>query len=157
MSQYLCVYLRMGDNFAPIGTYSRSHMMYQAFSHYPYEHIRAVKPTDLTKIMSHLREMGEDYNKALKKTLDSIDMIINAANTPLEEKLDVIDNYQDYAEEIKQKIEEVQDAIGIVSTYEDIIDAYHYSDLEQKMDNDYFHYLYAGIEAYGAMENVEGE
>lgn len=157
MSQYLCVYLRMGDKFTPIGTYSRSNVIYQAFDHFPYENIRAVKPTDLTKIMSHLREMAEDYNKALQKTLDSIDMIINAANTPLEEKLDAIDNYQDYAEEIKQRIQEVQDAMGIVSTYEDIIDAYHYSEPEEKFENDYFHYLYAGIEAHGSMENIEGE
>lgn len=157
MSQYLCVYLRVGDKFAPIGTYSRSTIMYQVFNHFPYENIRAVRPTDLTKIMSHLREIVEDYNKVLKKTLDSIDMIINAANTPLEEKLETIDHYQDYAEEIKQIIQEAQDAMGIVSTYQDMIEAYHYSEAEEQFENDYFHYLYAGIEAHGTMENVEGE
>ena len=157
MSQYLCVYLRMGKQFAPIGTYSRSTMMYRAFKYFPYEHIEAVKPADLTSMLKHLREWAEDYNKDLKRTLDSIDMVINAANTPLEEKLDVIDNYRDYAEEIKGKIEEVQDAMSIISTYEDIIDAYRYSETETEKENDYCHYLYAGIEAYGTMENVIGE
>ena len=155
MSQYLCVYVRVNDKFAPIGTYSRSNVIYRAFSNeIPYEKIRAVRPTDLERVMRHLHEKLNDYVKDLGDTANDIEMIMNAANTPLTEKLDAIAGYQQATKEIEDEIEEVKYAMGIISTYQDMIDAYHYSEAEEQFENDYFHYLYAGIEAYGSMENV---
>ena len=155
MSSYVNFYLRINDNFAPIGDFSRNSKVYETyygcgFSSYERilplheEHLRILKDYVIRKIKTE-KETKERYEKR-------ISLIMNAENTPLNEKLEEIDYIEEAIGEISQDIEEYEYARNYFDFLEDMIVNYHFSD--KSFENDYFHYIYAGIEANGDLESV---
>ena len=157
MSSYVNFYLRINDNFAPIGSYSRSSSMYQAMSNVvPYEKIVALRPNQITEVIHNLEESAARMRKVKENDRAMCDKIMNTANNSIEDKLSAIAEIESNFDEMDSYIEEVNFAADTLRVFLNMIDDFRYSD-ECRFDNDYFHYIYAGIESYGRMEDVADE
>ena len=152
MSQYINFYVRINDNFAPIGSYSRSSEIYQTAHHrVPYEHITPLRVSDFDEMIKNIEERIDTKKKDKKYYLDMITLVMNANNS-IGEKMEEVDSLNCSIREIKESIEELEGAMYLFSVYSDMIEDYQYSGISY--ENDYSHYIYAGIEANGTLEDV---
>ena len=157
MSSYVNFYLRVNENFAPIGSWSRSNEIYQVMQYkVPYEKIRPLTSKEISSIIHELEDSAARIERAKAKDQESIKMIMDAANTSLDEKLEAVGQIESNFEEMDAYISEVNFAADTLRVFFNMIDDFKYSD-ELVFDNDYNHYIYAGIEAYGRMEDVVNE
>ena len=155
MSSYVNFYLRMNDKFAPIGSWSRSSAMYQTWQNFvPFEKICPITDETLTRVIdlfedqiSSLEQQKTDYNA-------DISLIMNAENTPLEEKMDGVAGIREEIKEINDEIEGLQFTISTMEVFHNMIEDYRYAD-DAKFDNDYNNYIYGGIEAFGRLEDIK--
>lgn len=157
MSSYVNFYLRINNNFAPIGSWSRSSQLYQHI-HYniPYEKIKPLTIEELEKIIYELDKDKQKFEKMKIEDEYRINRIMNAENTPLKDKLNAVADIESCFEDIDNTIKEYEYAIIALRIFGEMIDDFHYSS-EITFDNDYNHYIYAGIEAYGRIENIVDE
>ena len=156
MSSYVNFYLRVNDKFAPIGSYSRSSEMYQTVSRaVPYEKITALKSRDISSLIRRLEESAEDIQKTNEKGKSRISLIMNAENTPLNDKLAAVEEMELSCEAADEYISEITFAADTLRVFLNMIEDFKYSD--SPFENDADHYIYAGVEACGNLESVEGE
>ena len=156
MSSYVNFYLRVNDSFAPIGSYSRSNEMYQVVSRgVPYEKIVALKSRDITNFIKQLENSVEDVKKYYEKSKSRIPLIMNAENTSLDEKLATVAEIEQGFDAADEYISEITFAADTLRVFLNMIDDFKYSNSDFKNDAD--HYIYAGIEACGRLEDIEGE
>lgn len=155
MSTYLNFYLRVNNNFIPLGDYSRScSVMYNVVNNdVPYEKIRAITSEDLKGYINKLTEAAGRIQKMKESDEKRIELIMNAANTPLEEKMEYVNEIQSNFMEMDELIKEYSFAADTLRVFLNMIDMFRYKD-ELYFDNDYNHYIYAGIEARGNMESI---
>ena len=152
MSQYINFYLRVNDTFVPVGSYPRNLEIYQVAHNYvPYEHIVNLTEKDFNLMMEDA-EAGVRKNKSeMQKLKETISIIMNA-NNPLNEKLAEVSNIEEEIREIEESNSGLDFAYDIFLHFYDIINDARYG--IDPLDNDYNHYIYAGIEAVGSLENV---
>lgn len=154
MSSYVNFYLRINENFAPIGSWSRSNQMYQVWQHIlPYEKIMPLTYSRISDMIYELETSAARMKEAKTKDEASIKMIMDAANTSLEEKLNIVADIQSNFEDMDQYIDEINFTADTLRVFLNMIEDFKYSD-EVVFDNDADHYIYAGIEAYGRIENI---
>lgn len=154
MSSYVNFYLRMNNSFAPIGSYSRSNEIYQAIQHaVPYEKITPLTSRAFDEMIRELESKAQKMADAKKRDQERIALIMNAANTSLDEKLSAVAEIESNFADMDEYISDVNFAADTFRVFLNIIDDVRYSD-NTYMDNDCDHYIYAGIEAYGRMEDV---
>ena len=154
MSSYLNFYARANNIFIPLGSYSRSSQMYREINNsVPYEKIRAIKPQDLKDYINDLKESERRIQKMKQEDEQRIQLIMSAANSSLQEKMEYVEEIQANFMEMDALIEEYASAVNTLQVYLDMIDEFRYS----HFDNNYEHYIYAGIEANGDMESIVGE
>lgn len=152
MSSYVNFYLRINDLFVPIGSYSRNSKMYQTMYHYcPYGKIKALTKENLYEIINNDLETRiqniKDFRAADEKRCE---MIMQANNT-LEEKMEAISDIMSGFDEMDTDIEELSFSADTLRVFSNIIEEFSYNN---QFSNDYNHYLYAGIEADGTLENI---
>ena len=153
MSAYVSFFIRVNDNFAPIGSWSRSSKMYGVMSNrVPYEKMRALTITDLQNAINEINLSIKEWNEALDERKEEIKMVMNAANASLKEKLEEVSDIRYLINEIKEDLEAYEDARNTLAVYIDILDNVKYS--ETRFENDYKHYLYAGIEVAGTIDEI---
>ena len=148
MSAYVNFFIRVGDNFAPIGSFSRSTKVFQSFSGYaPWEKVRVVTKDELDYIRSELRDSREEYEDMMK-TLETKLVAVKSFDNSAQEKLEIIEEIMSEQQEVRSIIDEYNDALTYMSYLEDIIDegrngAYYdgYKDIINPAA-----YLYVGIE-----------
>ncbi len=158
MSSYINFYLRVNDNFAPIDSYSRSTELYQAISgNLPYEHIRAYTQADILEWIRTLEGQKERYEETKRQNEKRCSRVMEAKNTPLVEKIQYTEDIDDMNEELDRFIKEIEYTIHTLQIFRSMIDEYKWVDNEDSFKNDYNHYIYAGIEANGTLENVIDE
>ena len=156
MSSYLNFYARANNIFIPLGSYSRSSQMYQEINNsVPYEKIRAIKSQDLKDYINDLKESECRIQKMKQEDEQRIQLIMSAANSSLQEKMEYVEEIQANFMEMDALIEEYVSAINTLQVYLDMIDQFRYSSMY--FDNNYEHYIYAGVEANGDMESIVGE
>lgn len=157
MSSYVNFYLRINDNFTPIGSYSRSSSMYQAISNIlPYEKIISLRPSQITEVIHNLEESATKMKKIKENSQATCDKIMSTANNSIEDKLSAIAEIESNFDDMDSYIEETNFAADTLRVFLNMIDDFRYSN-DCGFDNDYFHYIYAGIESYGRMEDVADE
>ena len=154
MSSYVNFYIRINENFVPIGSYCRSSSLYRAINKMlPYEKITALTSEKIGKVIEVIKEEIEDIKKIIEKNKQVHNEIIAMTGNSVEEKLASIYSIEAENEEIEGELEDFEHSKHILQVYLDMIDEIHYSE-EYVMDNDYNHYIYAGVEACGSMENI---
>ena len=152
MSQYINFYLRVNDTFVPVGSYSRSLEIYQiAHNYVPYEHIVNLTEKDFNLMMEDAEARVRKNKSEMQKLKETISLIMSA-NSPLREKMAEADNIEEEIREIEESNSGLDFAYDIFLHFYDMINDARYG--IDSLDNDYNHYIYAGIEAVGSLENV---
>lgn len=156
MSSYANFYIRVNDKFAPIGTYSRSTDMYQNFySILPYEKLVALNPLKLHEVILTTRKKMSSFSETIKENQELRDQFLNAKNISFEDKRVAVEEFNAAIHELEEEIDGLQNVINYVRVLLNIIDDYKYSGIS--FENDYEHYLYAGIEACGDIDEILNE
>ena len=154
MSAYINFYLRVNDKFAPIGSFSRSSMVYEITNLVlPWEKLIPITQQMLNNWISKAednRQRTVDAKKADEKKCAQI----MAANNSLDDKLNAVARIEENYDEMDEFIDECSYTADIFYYLSNIIDNYQYSDDEARFENDYNHYIYAGIEVSGKLENI---
>lgn len=149
MSQYLQFYIKNGENFLPIGTWSRSSKIYEVFYGAPYEKIRAVKNSDLANARDRVKEDLNYYAGAEQHAKDEIEFLRTCA-MGAEERLERYHDLVEYLDELRENREEEERVLQLINFFQDIID--EAADAEKWGDNPLnLHadsYLFYGIECY---------
>ena len=90
MSQYMHFFVRKGDNFLPIGTYSRNTTLYEALSlSAPYEAIRPLTMEKINEVISTLID-EEKHAEDTISSLEAKNKLIATFNNSTEEKMELI-------------------------------------------------------------------
>ena len=156
MSSYANFYIRVNDKFAPIGTYSRSTDMYQNFYDIlPYEKLIALTPFKLHDVILSTQKKIHSFSEAIKENQELRDQFLNAENISFEDKRIAVEEFNTAIHELEEDIDNLQNVINYIRVLLNIIDDYRYSGIS--FENDYEHYLYAGIEACGDMDEILDE
>lgn len=122
MSAYVNFFIRVGDNFAPIGSFSRSTRVYRSFSGYaPWEKITVVTKDELDYIRSELKDSRAEYEDIMK-ALETKMAAVHSFDNSVEEKLNTLDDIMNEQAEIRDQIDEYNSALVYMGYLEDIID-----------------------------------
>ena len=146
MSQYMCFFLRCGDEFCPIATYSRSTNLYQDFKdtlNVPYEKIMSLSKDNLKDVIVTAEKEIKISEKNIEKHKKEISTI-SGMNNSVEEKTAMIEEISFYIEENNMDIESRKHEQSFCSFLDDIIDEVVYDNNTSKFKAD--KYLYVGIE-----------
>ena len=153
MSSYVNFYLRINENFAPIGSFSRNNEVYQyIYSFIPFEKIRPITRHDFSEF---IKNINQDIGKYEKYKLDNqadIQRAMSLTDRPVDEIMEYVHKVEFAIQKEDKIISELKYAQDVFIVYQGMIDDARYSDL--CFDNDCDHYIYAGIEACGGMENI---
>lgn len=157
MSQYLNLFLRTGNKFISICSYSRSSAMYKAFSNFvPYEKVKALTISSIAEAQKNLQAEKESYQKEIDKIL-ALKKAIPEFNNSIEEKLEAIHNCDVDIDDLNYEYADVSTAICECNLFISMIEEAKYTDDNNINEIDWQNYLYAGIEApiYITEESIE--
>lgn len=150
MSQYANFYLRRGECFIPIGSFSRNNTIYDYVSGYTkeFEKVGPLTEQNLSDIISEIKENLEHIKKTKKQTKRKYMAILQSPIT-VEEKRNLLDEQDEVINSINEDKMYIEYAFNFFNNLADIVDSAKYSDI---LDVDRF--LYVGIEA---PENITEE
>ena len=141
MSVYINFFVRHGDDFIPLGDFSRNSIVYQTMkdcTNVPWEKIIPLTLDNLqaAQIRVHKHSTNAlDYINTLKDRIEEV----KGFNNSVEEKLEQIEVYRGEIAEWQQEAEEARYAENYFYFLMDLIEAAH-------DDIDANKYIYAGIE-----------
>lgn len=145
MSQYIHFYIRNGENFLPIGTFSRSSSIYSIANeelNVPYEKISALNGEKISicirsanKALGLLKTRIEGWRKDKE--------LIASFNNSVEDKLEAIADINRMIEDDEYELDILESTVGFFRTLSTIYDDIRYED-----DYDEGDYIYCGIECY---------
>jgi len=149
MSCYTSFFIRRGEDFIPIGTYSRNSAIARAFSenHFsvPWEKISPLTKKDISNVIDGIVEMKDYDNQTIAKYEKRIEEI-KKMEASLSERLEMIDEYESYIKEVREDLEEWEHAHSYLVFLDDIIDEIKYSEYEKDKGYDADNYIYFGLE-----------
>lgn len=140
MSAYVDFFVRHGDDFIPLGDFSRDSIIYHTMkdcTNVPWEKIIPLTSEDLQVAQIHAHKHNTDaldYINTLKGRIEEI----KGFNNSMEEKLEQIEEYRSEIEEYRQEVEEARYAENYFYFLADLIESAHDIDADK--------YIYAGIE-----------
>ena len=122
MSAYVNFFIRVGDNFAPIGSFSRSSQIYRSFQVYaPWEKIKVVTPAELKYVYDELKDLrAEDEN--VIKVIDTKLEAVKSFENSVEDKLEIIEDLMADKREYQEYIDEYNDALSYIMCLNCIVD-----------------------------------
>lgn len=143
MSAYVDFFIRNKDDFIPIADYSRNSMIYSIVNNdVPYEKIRAITTQDINKFINVASEKIRECEQGIRKEKERIKLVATFDNS-IEEKLEVIAQYEEGIEEYTQSIEECTYAKNFFSFLTELINVRRWEENSSVNINEY---IYAGIE-----------
>ena len=147
MSSYINFYLKVEDKYCPIGIYSRNCPEYRFFKDIvPFEKIAPIS-------VKKLRAVKEDIEFAINNEMKSIGRYslnikdIKTFNNPISEKMELIEDYRDTINELKEDLEANKNCLNFVNWLIEILADIKYSYYANKHNIIQDNYLWAGIEA----------
>ena len=153
MSSYVNFYLRVNENFAPIGSFSRNNEVYQyIYISVPYGKIRPITHHDFSEFIKNINQDIGKYEKYKLDQQEEIRRAMSLTDRPIDEIMEYVHKVEFTIQEEDKIISELKYAQDVFIVYQNMIDDARYSDLH--FDNDCDHYIYAGVEACGRMEDV---
>lgn len=152
MSQYINFFLRVGDNFAPVGSFGASSRVYRIARAAPYEQIQPVAAAQLrhfiTKTDQDINKTKEYIAAAQQKKSE-----IYAANNSLDSKVEYINEcINPYIADARVELEELEWVAGYFMSLEAALEDVEYDEEHGINQNEY---LYFGIEcAHPTIEDI---
>lgn len=150
MSMYANFYLRRGECFIPIGSWSRNTYIYQDVSLYTgkFEKVKALSSQNIETILEGLMSEKETRKKLKKEERKKYKILLNIGLSA--EEIEIIyDDFQKNIDEINEEIKCLKDEINYIRFLLTIVDDSKYSEI---LDNNKL--VYVGIES---PENIEPE
>lgn len=139
MSAYVDFFIRYGDDFIPIADHSRNSMIFSIINYsIPYKKIRAITLQNLNKFIDIATGKIEEYNRKIYKEKEQIKFVATFNNS-IDEKLEIITQYEEGIEEYTQSIEECTYAKNFFNFLSELIEA-------RNQAININEYIYAGIE-----------
>lgn len=123
MSQYLHIFIRNKDEYIELDCYGRGSSLYEAFADYaPYE---KVAPVDkhITDILHQVRQKKADEEKTIQDYNERIETI-KTMSGDLNERMDMINEYMNIRDDVKDTLEAVVYAENIVTFLYNVVDEY---------------------------------
>lgn len=142
MSQYLCFYLRNKTENLNVSLMDICHSstLYRAFDFLPYGIARPITEQDIDEARTQLQESKTQYDESILDIETRIKLVMESSS-PMNEKIEAMDNYMANISEIKEDRKDIEEALGFVSML-GIIFAQH----DVGVDD---YRLYGGIEVSG--------
>lgn len=144
MSAYIHFFVRAGDTFCPIGTYSRNTKVYEIFRRAPYEQIAVLDKSTLNDYFNEATIMRDELKEDIVRYEKRIETIKGFENSAAE-KLELIEEGENIIREVKDELRETEDAICFINFLIDILNEVAY-DTPEGIDKN--SYLYYGVECY---------
>ena len=141
MSAYMDFFVRHGDDFIPLGDFSRNSIIYPTMIdcvNVPWEKIIPLTLDNLHAAQTRAHKRNIDARGYIEILKDRIEEV-KGFNNSVEEKLEQIEEYRDEIAEWRQEAEEARYAENYFYFLMDLIEAAH-------DDIDANKYIYAGIE-----------
>ena len=153
MSAYVYFFVRHGNDFIPLGNFSRSSMIYQFVGgRAPWEKIAPLTQETLDKLVVNANMKQEEIQGCIRTERSLIDTIKDF-NNAIEEKMDAILERENIIHEYEQDISEIQFAKSYFSVLAELIDAVRWDKRREDINID--EYIYAGVEiGYPTVEDV---
>lgn len=150
MSCYTCFFVKIGDNFARLGAYSRNHAIARTLNdcrvEVPWEKVTNVTDEMIKEAIDYTRDMITHDKEMIKKYNEEIDMVRNMPETTLDEKLEKVFDINTYIDEVKDDIEEWNYANNFFVVLANAMDDAKYGNDNDTVPVDSQHYLYWGLE-----------
>lgn len=147
MSSYINFYLKVEDKYCPLGTYSRNCPEYQFFKNIvPFEKIVPIN-------VKNLEVVKEDIKFAINNEMKSIGNYslnikdIKTFNNSISEKMELIEDYRDTINELKEDLEANKNCLNFVNWLVEILIDVEYNPYANKHGITQDNYLWIGIEA----------
>lgn len=140
MSAYVDFFIRNGNDFIPLGDFSRNSIVYHTITdctNVPWEKIIPLTLDNLQVAQTCAHKQNTDALDYINTLKDRIEEV-KSFNNSVEEKLEQIEMYRDEIEECRQEAEEARYAEDYFYFLADLIESAHDIDADK--------YIYAGIE-----------
>lgn len=151
MSQYIEFYIKGKNEYLPIGIFSRSNSIYRVMSesvNVPvYDKVVPLKVQHISLALKDATDEKLRFEKRIAELREE-KALVATFNNSVEDKTTAIFNINEDIKSYEELVEEINAAIGYLTSLYDIIDAVRYMK-DYDMDN----YVYCGIEC----ENPNGE
>ena len=110
MSQYLNFFIKIGENqYQQIASYSRNHMIYQAFNSAPYEKITRLTESKIVNAIKELKTVKDAYQKVIQ---DNNEQIATQYRLYSKDKFfDIYDRIQQINKELEQDVEDCEKSL----------------------------------------------
>lgn len=150
MSSYVNFYLRRGECFIPIGSWSRDTYVYRYVSPYTgtFEKVSALSSQNIEIILESLLEEKKVLKKQKKEEQEKYKMFLNT-NLSAKEIETIYENFQENMDVIKEEIKYLKRDINYMYFLLTIVDDLKYSEI---LDSNKL--IYVGIES---PENIQAE
>lgn len=147
MSSYINFYLKVEDKYCPIGTYSRSCPEYHFFKNFvPYEEIAPITIKKLQAIIEDIEFTINNEMKSIGRYSLNI-KYIKTFNNSISEKMELIEDYRDTINELKEDLEANKNCLNFVNWLIEILTDVEYNSYAEKHGITQDNYLWIGIEA----------
>lgn len=154
MSSYIQFFMRRGDEFIPLMTYSRSNTIYKIFEHIlPWEKIKAISYDSLSAKIAQCNSLVSENEEKVKE-LNQKKTLVASFNNSVEEKMEALSDIDEAIEEYNEDIAMGNRAAYICIFLQDLIEEIMYDEEPKKYDKD--KYIYGGYEVgTPTLEDIE--
>ena len=124
MSAYIQFFIRGGNVFYPIATYSRGTAIYEKFQdNFPnlWETIVPVTDELLNKVMIDIRASVDDFYEGIHSYETKIEEVRKLENTSVEERMNFINEYMEMKNVYRQRITELERCGFFIDMLHDMI------------------------------------
>ena len=145
MSCYIHFFVKVGDEFAPISSFSRSTKIYELFEYVaPWEKVRPLSEARLRKVLSDAIERVQELNKKLDE-MPARKALIASFNNAVDEKMEALSDLEENECYLGEELDEMQRAVEFVRFLIWIVDEASGAAYEDTRFNSE-KYLYVGME-----------
>ena len=145
MSCYIHFFVKVGDEFAPISSFSRSTKIYELFEYVaPWEKVRPLSEARLREVLSDAIERVQELNKKLDE-MPARKALIASFNNSVNEKMEALSELESdecYLQEERDEMQRAVEFVQFLMWVEDEASSAAYADICFNAEK----YLYVGIE-----------
>lgn len=153
MSQYIEFYIKGKNEYLPIGIFSRNNSIYRVMNESvdvpAYDKVAPLKVQHISLALKDVIDEKLGFKKRIAE-LEEKKSLVATFNNSVEDKTTAIFNINEDIKSYEELIEEINVAIGYLTSLYDIIDAVRYV-----KDYDVDNYIYCGIECENPNGNEE--
>ena len=154
MSAYIQFFMRRGNEFIPLMTYSRSNTIYQVFEHIlPWGKIKAISYDTISAKIAECNSLVSKNEEKIKE-LNQKKTLVASFNNSVEEKMQVLFDIDEAIEEYNEDIAMGNRAAYICIFLQDLMEEVMYGEESEKYDKN--EYIYGGYEVgTPTLEDIE--